>query len=510
MTIPETKNESVRTFEPFYLTCLDHTVGPIFMNFFISFRCSNIEECLVTINQGIAGLIDRLPFLTGDVIETTTPNGRRNVMQVVPSSILIHEVPMISTKHHPHHVIPNTPRQSKGKVHTTEIFASLDDSYVPPVSLLPQSPGPRPVFRLQVNVLADGLVLAIGFHHRVFDGTGVGLLIEMLAQCCRSPGSLGLTRSSELKDEINLRRLVDDTGILTAGSPCWHKEEGQNSKIETPTAGSKGVLPKLDIYSFQFSAATIAQLKTACNGVLSDILSRQYDDARSMGESKDSRPKFISTNDMFTALVALDMYKARSDQIKDGQTDPNPEMIMVVDLREKLASLPSTYLGNAVSVVTAIAHSHDGILNTASTKRQHPTIGNTELLEITALALQLRQNLALIDDAHVREDLARLTRKQDWSQMRARLPDTMLSSWRHLKVYHLDFGPALGRVVEFNPRAALLDGLCNIQPERAGDGFGEKAGWEAYVTLQSNVMGSLLRNGLLSTLSQDKVARYIS
>nr|ADY16688.1 TqaD [Penicillium aethiopicum] len=513
MTVSETKNEPVRMFEPFYLTCLDHTVGPVFMNFFLSFRCSNIEECLIATNQGITGLIDRLPFLTGDVIQTTTPDGRKNVMQVVPSSSLIDEVPMISTKEHPHQIIPNTLLQIKAGASKAQNFASLDDSYVPPVSLLPLSPGPRPVFRVQVNVLADGLVLAIGFHHSVFDARGAGRLIEILAECCSGPGSHSLKPTTEIEDEINLRRLVDNTGILTTGSFRPRKDEGQNSSIETSAMDSDWVLPKLDVYSFHFSAAAVAQLKNACNSVLSDIQSREYDDARPGGESKHPRQEFISTNDILTALVALDIYKARSRHIKDGQTEVNAEMVMIVDLREKLACLPSSYLGNGVSLVRTHANAHHALPNPAvsvSKPNLHPTIGNATLLEITALALQLRQKLALMDDANMRQDLARLMSNKDWSQLGTRLPDTMVSSWRQLKTCRLDFGPALGRIAEFNPQATLLDGFCIIQPERADDGCEEKPGWEVYVTLQSDAMGSFLQNGVFSTLSQDKVARYIS
>lgn len=265
------------------------------MNFFLSFR-KNTEECLIAINQGVSGLVERLPILAGDVIQTTSPDGRKNVMQIVPSSTLIHEVPMVSIKHHPHHVIPNKNLQIKATTSRTEKFASLDDSYVPPVSLLPISPGPRPVFRLQVNVLADGLVLAVGFHHSVFDATGAGRLIEKLAERCRDPGSQNLTPTSELKEEIYLRRLVDDAGMLTARSSCRDKEESQDCKIEAPTAESDWVMPKLDVYSFHFAAATIAQLKTACSGVLSDLQSRQHDDdVRPVDDSRNPKQKFISS-----------------------------------------------------------------------------------------------------------------------------------------------------------------------------------------------------------------------
>jgi fumigaclavine B O-acetyltransferase len=501
----------MRSFEPFYLTCLDHTVGPVFMNFFLSFRCRNIEECLFSINKGITCLVDRLPFLAGDVIHTTTPNGRMNVMQIEPSSTLIDESPMLSTKHHPHHVLPNSPQKMKAEANPPENFASLDESYVPPVPLLPLAPGPRPVFRLQTNVLADGIVLAVGFHHSVFDATGAGRLIEILAECCRDPGSQALASTTELEEEIKLRRLVDNTGIVTAGS--YRQHEAQNRKVEMSTGDSDWIPPKLAVYSFHFSAVTIAQLKTACNGVLSDIRARQHDDERPVDESREPTQEFVSTNDILTALLAIDIYKVRSHQTEDGQAQPSPEMVMIVNLREKLVSLPSTYLGNAVSVIRAHAHPHDTLPSptvSVSKQHQHPTICNTALLEITALALQLRQKLASIDDEHVRQYLGQLTRNQDWSRIGTRLPDTMVSSWRHLKVYRLDFGPSLGQVIEFNPQATLVDGICTIQPERAGDVDGENPGWEVCVTLQSDVMGSFLRDGLCSTLSQGKIARYTS
>ncbi|GFF59402.1 fumigaclavine B O-acetyltransferase [Aspergillus udagawae] len=461
-----------------------------------------------------------LPFLAGDVVNSENVDGRVNVMRIQPSSTLIREIPMLHTKHHPHHILPNTPRQINPGSDQDQRFAPLDDSYVPPVSLLPLAPGPRPVVRFQTNVVIDGIVLALGFHHSVFDATGVGLLIEMLATCCSSDRP-ALSSHIELEEEIRLRRSVDKIGN-GATDLASQRDEVQDpngsiteSPAHVPIGDSSWVPPKLSVYSFNLSAAGLAHLKTACNKLLPAIHASQNGSPQSAeSEGEKLQQEFVSTNDVLTALLATSIHQARSRVTETELVPTKAKLAMAVNLRERASSLPKTYLGNSLTVTEAFVYSlaatdgFDGVPE----RHYHPDLRNALLLEIARVALQLRKGLAAIDDAYFRQFVSRLRANLDWSQLGANLPDTMVSSWRHLKVYRLDFGARLGRVVEFHPQTALVDGICIIQPERIAHeddsaDMAPESGWEVCVTLQSDAMECFLRGGLFTSLSQGAIRR---
>ncbi|EAW12192.1 transferase family protein [Aspergillus clavatus NRRL 1] len=439
-------------------------------------------------------------------------------MRIQPSSTLIHEIPMLDTKHHPQHILPNTPQQIATDPNPDQSFAPLDNSYVPPVSLLPLAPGPRPVVRFQTNVLKDGIVLALGFHHAVFDATGAGLLIEMLADSCRGDHFPAQAPNIEHEEEIRLKRSVDEIGILANESDRADKVQDPNgskteSAAQAPMGDSTWVPPKLSVYSFNLSAASLAHLKTACNKLLPVVLKAQNSALEDANEEKLSQ-EFVSTNDVLTALLATSISQARSRVAGTELVPAESKLAIAVNLRERASALPPNYLGNSLTVAEAFVHSlaaEDGF-NGVSEKQHHPDIGNAFLLEIARVALQLRKSLAAIDDAYFREFVSRLWAGKNWSQVGANLPDTMVSSWRRLKVYRLDFGARLGCVVEFQPQVILLDGTCVIQPERVAHerdlaATVPEAGWEVYVTLQSDAMERFLHDGLFTSLSQGAIRR---
>jgi fumigaclavine B O-acetyltransferase len=64
---------------------------------------------------------------------------------------------------------------------------SINESFVPiPFDMAGERKSP--VFRVQANILSDGLILCLGFHHMALDGVGLVNVATSLATCCRDSG----------------------------------------------------------------------------------------------------------------------------------------------------------------------------------------------------------------------------------------------------------------------------------------------------------------------------------
>lgn len=91
----------------------------------------------------------------------------------------------------------------------------------------------------------------------------------------------------------------------------------------------------------------------------------------------------------------------------------------------------------------------------------------------------------------------------DWTTVEGRPAGIIVTSWRDLDIYSLDFGAGLGYIEDFEPGLALVPGGCIFLPARMSGGGGQDratAPWEVCVTL---------RMGDSETLLQDQLFRRI-
>ncbi|KAJ5515516.1 hypothetical protein N7527_007076 [Penicillium freii] len=181
--------------------------------------------------------------------------------------------------------------------------------------------------------MSDGLVLTMTYHHSIFDGTGAGIVLEALGECCRGPKpDEHFSLLSQLaRDEVKLRQVLLDTrpvGNLDIPNPRpmmanTANKNGSDKVFESPD----NACPLTPITrKFSFCPARLGRLKAHCNSLLPSPV--------------------LSSNDVLTTFLAIGIHEAR------GIPVPSGELVMVVNLRGRLHSLQlSSYLGNFVTAL---------------------------------------------------------------------------------------------------------------------------------------------------------------
>jgi fumigaclavine B O-acetyltransferase len=352
------------------------------------------------------------------------------------------------------------------------------------------------VLRFQANFLADGLVLCMGYSHSVFDGTGAGNILELLADCCRADPASIIFLSTTGDIESELRGLLSDPGVAVANpSQAAYAIHCAHTEVEP------GSFPGMLCSSpFLLSSEKIECLREACNSLLPHLV-RTYRGAQSSVIRPDPKwPQILSSNDVLTALLAVSVEKAR--ETIGPRKNGSRSLAMAVDLRERLKPMPKHYLGNFVTTVWASHHQpvdkdpETMILRVLACNR--PEIDRDDLLWIAHVAFRIRLGLNAINEEHIRGLVHYLQSQDNWEKIGIHFTDPIfISSWRHLKVYELDFGPGIGHVENFEMDVGTTDGVCVVMPanERAV-GKTKKAPWDIRIVLNSEVMEALVTDTL--------------
>lgn len=178
-------------FEAFDLTPLDHIIPPCYVRFFLGFPVKDVATALAQLQSGTALLIEQLPFLAGDLTPSETPGARKGLLGIRPSGPNSLDSGILSIKAHDSLLHEGTTTASH-----TEQRGTADESYLP-LPFFPEVGKPVPIFRLQINTMRDGIILGFVFHHGAVDATGLGVVIQQLADCCREGGT-----SNDLSGQI--------------------------------------------------------------------------------------------------------------------------------------------------------------------------------------------------------------------------------------------------------------------------------------------------------------------
>ena len=479
-------------FDPYLLTPLDHIVLKVYMSYCLSFRLEDPASGLPALQAGVNRLISALPFLAGYVAESTKLDGKKNVMEVQPPTVPLETIPMLQVKYYPHHTIPpNGIHGSTTQSETTEVI-SLNESCSPLPFFIPPSQ-PKPVLRFQASIMADGIVLTMAFHHSVLDATGSAIVLEMLAQCCRTSPADIIQLPTDHEHESHSRRLIfDATAFL-------HEQKDHTDvygPLESTSDHSLG--PGIDIkassasdlciHPFVFSSERIRRIKDACN-------SRTFEHLHAHKHGP------ISSNNILTALLAICIDRARRSKLPN-RTDRS-QLFVAVNLRGRLQPpLPENYLGNAVTVARILLTPPSLHLK-QFLENQSPSIcdgiDDGDLHQIASLATNISAKVTSINDEFVRSFISYVRGHQDWSFTNTKLPDVIVSSTRHLKVYSLDFGTILGQIDGFEllqPRT--LDGVCIIMPDRRRTVHtdAQTPPWDVRLTLNTTTVQYLMDDPL--------------
>ncbi|KAE8342002.1 transferase family-domain-containing protein [Aspergillus arachidicola] len=455
-------------FDPFLLTPLDDTSPEVYTSCCLIWYLKDPSRASLAIQTGIDRLVSHLPFLAG-ILET----GEKGRKEVKPSCGELKMLPMLSVKHHHHSAPPPN---------------SLDSSYCPLPAFIPATQQ-RPVLRFQANIMTDALILGTSCHHSVFDGTGLGTIFEMLATfthsssvaeaaaACCSPQPL-----TDCQKELESRMAIRNTS--TPLLPDSDRKDHSAQYTTGPLIFRK--VPEVITRRFVLSASRVQSLKERCTAFLDASMDDHHPTAQ------------VSSNDVFTAFLALCVRMAQTDENGSlNRSDPS-QLVMAVDLRGRIVpAIPRAYLGNMVTVI-----------------REYYTCGAkecrapTELDDdyffslVAGLASNIRRRVAAINDEYTRELVSylRVKRGQGKKVFVNVVGTTIVTSWRHLKVYMLDFGEGLGLV----DRMEVLtqgspDGSIIVMPKRpraSSEGCATDSHWEVVLSLSSPAMNTLMSNPL--------------
>ncbi|KAJ5955893.1 hypothetical protein N7501_010172 [Penicillium viridicatum] len=457
--------DSNRYLEHLPLTPLDQTSTRVYITNHLSFRLADPASGLAPLADGVNRLLSALPMLAGTVVPHVDDESKYQVLPFASESeqdsflrVVHHDHPISTAQIPPWNPIPAEDQGNNSLISWAESCVSLR-----PIG---DHEKKQPVLRFQANIMSDGLVLTMTYHHCIFDGTGAGIVLEALGECCRGPKpDEPLSLLSQLaRDEVKLRQVLLDTrpvGHLDINNPKpmmanMVNENGSDKVSESP---DNACLPTPITRMFSFCPVRLGRLKAHCNSLLPSPI--------------------LSTNDVLTALLVIGMHEAR------GIPAPSGELVMAVNLRGRVHSLQlSSYLGNFVTA-----------LQVPLPPNRPPCeckINHADLQRVAQVASLIRQQVTSIDEQSVWQ----LIESKRVLNASAFTPSPFLvsvSSWRHMKTHSVDFGPTLGHIDSFEMDMPPFINSCVIMPRH----MAKDPVWEVNITLANNrSFDAMVKNSL--------------
>lgn len=510
-------------FEPYNLTPLDHVLFHSHIPLFGAFFLDNPSSGADVLEKGIQQLIIQLPSLAGNVVKKVDSEGRKNVYEVQPPSpAFMREFPMLKIKHHlqriPHKDLePDVAREFYDNV-SSEKFIPLPIS----ISFLE----PQPVARFQANVMQNGILLSFCFHHRAMDGSGAGVVIAILATCCRfqrrfiNRFSVGVIMAALVvcgrvtKTEARLFSSINNSQIHARRqiAKAAHNNATDYSKIYGPNqlqlAEAHGSLVSR-VYTLD--ARKIRQIKDTCNSLACLLLDRKELQIFKNGkrERRGTTDGPFSEDDIVTSILWLCRSRSKTDNSLPPASSSHSSLLRVVDIRKVLKPpILKTYIGNGVGFARSsfrMEHTRSSKSATDHYLEGKENVDAEDLMLLFRLALETRRCLTAVDSDHVRGLISHVMGQTDWSSTVFHPADVIVSSLRHAAIYRLKWGPLLGRLCEFDIPENRIESVAWIKPAHyypidLATGLSD-APWEIRWTL---------RPAEIKRLQQDKLFRSVS
>jgi hypothetical protein len=205
-----------------------------------------------------------------------------------------------------------------------------------------------------------------------------------------------------------------------------------------------GASPKMEAVMYHFSIEALQELK-----------------AQAIKHAASAGVEWLSTNDILSALLWSTTTYTRNDIGSQKHPDANCTMGMSVNLRGRLEpSLPSDYLGNAITVCWA----------TVPKKTLLSAAVAASMQSLTEIAISIRRSLSKVDNNNIGNIIAYLGGQKDLTKLTWGVPTTnfMITSWANQDTYGLDWGEAIGKC-EAIQSLARRD-CCVILPQRPPKG----------------------------------------
>ncbi|KAJ5360903.1 hypothetical protein N7517_010094 [Penicillium concentricum] len=470
---------------PYPLSSLDH--NPLGMNvtFLLFFQATQPGESIRVLEDGIKLLLKVHPFLVGDVTRRTESSQTKYAWQIepeAPESLV--QFPMLQ--------IRNSQTESISEIQSKCLISGAEEQEI--ISRLAPLPidmdislPRRPILRFQANVMCDGVILAMTFHHSAMDGAGAARVLGLLADCCRDPtatSSANLLPDWQLRSEIE--RLVSESSSSSSKADFSQHYCGLGEWAALLAHNWSGFVraraTELVTWRLTIPGSKIEYLKGACNALVKGQTSAQ-DNGR-------PNPGFLSSNDIVSALMAMILRQA--GQLAGKST----ELSIAVDMRGNLKTPAfDDYLGNMVLLTyTPIQPGR----NESPVDGADPSVELRQecLEELMQIAASIRQSLLAVDADYIQDALSHLHSQADWAETGFRGVPIPLSSFRNFGIFGLDFGESFGAQPRgFQLHVPVLGGMCFILPKRR-DVQASTEPWDLHLTLNRDDQSLLAKDPL--------------
>src|SRR5699024_1055459 len=120
---------------------------------------------------------------------------------------------------------------------------------------------------------------------------------------------------------------------------------------------------------------------------------------------------------------------------------------------------------------------------------------NPDLIHVAQLASQVRSKLQAMNEATAYSVASTISAQDEWNGTEGKPAEVIVTSWRHLCVYDLDFGAGLGKMNNFGTAFGLVPGAAIILPTRA-PGKGDSP-WEVSISMKPGDFEKLENDPLL-------------
>ncbi|BCS26954.1 uncharacterized protein APUU_60002A [Aspergillus puulaauensis] len=494
---------------PGRLSRLDQIMPPTYILFTLIFP---VDDVTATINQLKAGTLlleSTVPFLLGHVGYGGQSEEGKACLEILPYveggnlSIITH-IQYLAASYRD--VFP-TSHAANGAV--------ADPSHLP-LSFNPVLTTPAPIFRLQINALKDGVILGFAVNHGVIDGTGLGILLREFGACCRSaksdnpiplsvgiPSDVQLTTRAWLDDctapPRELQKYKDENDEFICSSVSSQPVEGLGSVV----SASRG---SLSTRTFALEGRIVQGIKSNVNRIIGALpsLRNAYADV-----------SWVSSNDIVVALAWMSFNNARlfagAQPLHDwSQPDNSAQkssggISFTVNIRNRIEPpLPSSFLGNAILPVRQPVPNKLLLLGASgdhgeftddlcpnsvismNSKRGECYIG------LACAALSVRQRLNTMDSDNVRRVLSYINEPMSPKTIAYNSMDILVTSWRDMGTYHVDFGDHLGYPMDMRVADIGVGGMFVVLPKRRAPD--EK--WEVKATAEPDVINHLFEDTL--------------
>lgn len=375
-----------------------------------------------TLTAGVDRLATHLPWLSGQVANDG------GIFKVLPYK----QTPYFEVKR----IGSDDIHSLKALVEAQFPFSMLDEKTICPRTTLSvgqhETPDDSyPVFLLQVNFVAGGLLLTVTASHSVLDIVGEVFIIRLLSKACN-----GIPLTQEEINEANTDRQSIIPSSKYDNIQLQATDSEDNTKSLQSIVATDETSPSLLSWSyFVFSPASLRALKNLATSTISP-----------------SNTSFVSTDDCISALIWQSMARAR---LPRSHEDVNLMFIRQINARPFMG-ISDTYPGNMVT-----------------SRRASLTLRDIIKQSLGSVALKLRE---MLDPAAIKQQVliaaVESTGSRSGYEARGRQWDraneVQISSWSQASCYDLDFGLGLGLPVAVRrPRFTPLEGIVYLLPKRS-------------------------------------------